>query len=207
MADKPLRYLALGDSYTIGEGVPLAQGWPAGLAGELRKDDVRWPEPEIIAATGWTTDELLAAIDEAAPQAGYTLVSLLIGVNNQYRGYPLDRYRKDLVALLDRTDGLLQTGGKLLVVSIPDWGVTRFAEGRDCALIAREINVYNETARVLAGRLDVPLVDITGISRDCGAAPAMLVDDGLHPSADQYRRWLPPIAAAARSATSQEGRL
>ena len=121
------RYLALGDSYTIGESVAATERFPVQLAQTLKM-----PEPQIIAKTGWTTDELNAAIDAADPKGPFDLVTLLIGVNNQYRGRDAEQYRGEFAALLKRA--IRFAGGdakKVIVVSIPDWGVTPFAEGRD----------------------------------------------------------------------------
>ncbi len=199
-AQRP-RYLALGDSYTIGEGVAVEARWPNRLARALAEDGIDLASPEIIATTGWSTDELKAGIALAAPQPPYALVSLLIGVNNQYRGRDADNYAKEFAELLafaiDISDSRPE---RVLVVSIPDWGVTAFAAGqdRDPQRIAREIDIFNAIAREQAQRAGCAFVDITGISRRCGDDPAMLADDGLHPSADQYARWLPPILAAAR---------
>ena len=142
------RYLALGDSYTIGESVPSAENFPHQLASALGLG-----EPQIIAKTGWTTDELNAAIDAANPQGPYDLVTLLIGVNNQYRGRDAEQYRGEFTALLRRAIGF--AGGdasNVVVVSIPDWGVTPFAEGRDRAKIASEIDRYNAINREEAMR-------------------------------------------------------
>ena len=180
------RFLALGDSYTIGEGVAEGERWPVVLAARLG-----FAPPEIIARTGWTTDELNAAIDGASPRGPYDLVSLLIGVNNQYRGRDAEEYRREFVALLRRAIGF--AGGdpsKVLVVSIPDWGVTKFAEGRDRAKIAAEIDRYNAINREEALRAGARYADITGISR---RFPAELAADGLHPSAAMYRRWVEAI--------------
>ncbi|HEU0013481.1 MAG TPA: GDSL-type esterase/lipase family protein, partial [Longimicrobium sp.] len=136
-----MRFLALGDSYTIGEAVAEAERWPVRLAALLRERGMDVADPEIIARTGWTTDELSAAIDERDPQGPYALVSLLIGVNNQYRGRSADEYRGEFAALLRRAIAFAGgDAGRVIVLSIPDWGVTPFAEGRDRAAIAAEID-------------------------------------------------------------------
>jgi len=195
------RYLALGDSYTIGEGVDARERWPMRLAALLRARGIEVAEPEIVARTGWTTDELDAAIDEAAPRGPYGLVSLLIGVNNQYRGGAESIYRSQFTALLRRAIGF--AGGdasRVIVLSIPDWGMTPFAEGRDPARIAREIDAFNAAAREVTAELGARWVDVTPASREAGGAADMLAADGLHPSGRQYARWaglaLPAAAAA-----------
>jgi lysophospholipase L1-like esterase len=195
-----LSYLALGDSYTIGEAVPATDRWPVRLVRQLRARGVAIGEPRIVAVTGWTTDELAAAMDAAALAPPYDLVTLLIGVNNQYRGRSAGDYRGEFARMLRRAVGL--AGGRatrVVVVSIPDWGVTRFAAelGRDAAQIAHALDVYNAIARDEAGRAGAHWVDITPISR---RHPELVADDGLHPSAVQYARWteaIVPVAAAA----------
>ncbi len=186
------RYLALGDSYTIGESVAESERFPVQLARALGVGD-----PQIIAKTGWTTDELNAAIDAANPQGPFDLLTLLIGVNNQYRGRSADEYRTQFVGLLNRAIGF--AGGdakKVIVVSIPDWGVTPFAEGRDRAKIAHEIDQFNAINREEAARAGAKWVDITPISRR--SDPALVAGDGLHPSGKQYAEWVKLIAPFAR---------
>jgi lysophospholipase L1-like esterase len=195
-----LHYLALGDSYTIGEAVPAAGRWPAQLVARLRGRGVSIDEPQIVAVTGWTTDELSAAMDAASFAPPYDLVTLLIGVNNQYRGRAADEYRDEFAGLLRRAIDL--AGGRaprVVVVSIPDWGVTRFAreQGRDPAQIARALDIYNAIAHDEAARAGARWVDITPVSR---RHPELVADDGLHPSAAQYTLWtemIEPVAAAA----------
>ncbi|MEQ7812267.1 SGNH/GDSL hydrolase family protein [Xanthomonas hortorum] len=198
-----LRYLALGDSYTIGEGVAAAQRWPVQLVDGLRAYGWNVAPPQIIATTGWTTDELQAGIDTATPQGTFDLVSLLIGVNNQYRGRSLDEYRSQFDALLQRAIGF--AGGHaahVFVLSIPDWGLTPFAhaQGADAGLIAAQIDAFNSIASDLCAKRAVRFVDITATSRDGGDAADMLVDDGLHPSGAMYARWTALALPAARDA-------
>jgi lysophospholipase L1-like esterase len=199
----PIRYLALGDSYTIGESVAVADRWPNQLARALRAKGIVLGEPEIIAKTGWTTDELSSAIDAADPRGPYGLVTLLIGVNNQYRGRDADQYRHEFTGLLGRA--VTFAGGNtqhVVVVSIPDWGVTPFAEGRDRTRIGREIDQFNAIARQETLRFNARFVDITPISRQATANRSLVADDGLHPSAAMYARWvemiLPEVTAALR---------
>jgi lysophospholipase L1-like esterase len=185
----PLSYLALGDSYTIGESVPESGRWPMQLAAALRERGVALADPRIIATTGWTTDELSAAMDAAEPLGQWDFVSLLIGVNNQYRGRDVANYADEFAALLERAIALAGgRPGRALVLSIPDWGTTPFgqASGRDTAQIARELDAYNAVARAACEARGVAFVDITPASRDADAGVA---DDGLHPSAAQYATW------------------
>ncbi len=187
-----LRYLALGDSYTISEGVAEEGRWPMQLARGLREAGMAIADPRIIATTGWTTDELSAAMDAAEPLGDWDFVSLLIGVNNQYRGRSVDEYVGEFAGLLRRAVALANgRADRVLVLSIPDWGVTpfAFAGGHDRQAIADDLDAYNAAARELCEASGVAFVDITGISRDGGDAPAMLADDALHPSALQYARW------------------
>ena len=191
-ATAELRYLALGDSYTIGEGVPESGRWPVQLAHALRNEGVPISNPRIIAQTGWTTDELDAAIDAGQPLAEYDLVSLLIGVNNQYRGRDAEEYRAQFSGLLERAIHFAQGRREhVLVLSIPDWGVTPFARGlaRDTQQVAREIDAFNAVALETCMRRGVVFVDITDASRQRGSETDMLADDGLHPSALMYAEW------------------
>ena len=202
VTNAPPRFLALGDSYTIGEGVAPNENWPHQLAAMLRAQSIAIAEPEIVARTGWTTDELSATMDVHTFHPPYDLVTLLIGVNNQYRGRDLENYRVEFRALLEHAIAL--AGGKpqhVVVVSIPDWGVTRFGveSGRDVAQIAREIDAFNAVAANVSTALHARYVDITAISRTRGNATDMLAADGLHPSAAMYARWLPAISMAARA--------
>ncbi|MDE2087165.1 MAG: SGNH/GDSL hydrolase family protein [Xanthomonadaceae bacterium] len=184
-----IAYLALGDSYTVGEGVPVEGRWPMQLAALLRNAGRAVAEPSILATTGWTTDELSAAMDGAEFAPAYDLVSLLVGVNNQYRGRSAEEYRGEFRRLLQRAVALAAgRAGRTLVLSIPDWGVTPFARdsGRDTARIAAELDAYNAVAREETLRAGARWVDITALSR---RHPGLLADDGLHPSAAQYTLW------------------
>ncbi|WP_411833270.1 SGNH/GDSL hydrolase family protein [Pseudoxanthomonas mexicana] len=197
-----LRYLALGDSYTIGEGIDEAGRWPVQLARALRAGGVPLADPRIIATTGWTTDELDAAITAQEPLGGHDFVSLLIGVNNQYRGRNLDEYAGQFEALLRRAIGFAgERAGRVLVLSIPDWGVTPFArrQGRDAQATAQAIDAFNATARQACRRQHVAFVDITPASRAHGGQAAMLADDGLHPSAAMYALWTAQALPVARA--------
>lgn len=195
-----VRFLALGDSYTIGESVAPADRWPVQLAAMLCERGIDIGEPEIIATTGWTTDELAAAIAERRPRGPFELVSLLIGVNNQYRGRPLEEYREQFRGLLDQAITFAGSPGRALVLSIPDWGVTPFADGRDRAQIAREIDAFNAVNREEAVRAGARYVDLTPVSKAAATDRRMVAEDGLHPSGRMYRAWaeltLPEALAA-----------
>jgi lysophospholipase L1-like esterase len=195
-----LSYLALGDSYTIGEGADEHERWPVQLANTLRKRGTDLADPRIIARTGWTTTELLAAIDESGVDGKWELVTLLAGVNDQYRGYGAARYRESFTTLLDRAAGFAKLPHRLIVLSIPDWGITPFAAGRDQAAISGEINTFNQVAAALAAERGAGFVDITPLTRLAATDTALLVSDGLHPSGISYRMWVEralPVAARA----------
>jgi Lysophospholipase L1 and related esterases len=199
-ATPALHYLALGDSYTIGEAVAAHERWPAELVQRLRRAGVVVEDPHIVAVTGWTTDELAQGMDAASLTPAYDLVTLQIGVNNQYRGRTADDYRGQFASLLARA--IMLAGGhvtRVVVVSIPDWGVTRFAheQSRDRARIAAELDAYNTIARDETHRAGARFVDITDISR---AHPDLVADDGLHPSAAQYALWVEAIGPIVRAA-------
>ncbi|MGO3127066.1 MAG: SGNH/GDSL hydrolase family protein [Luteimonas sp.] len=202
----PRRYLALGDSYTIGEGIAAQDRWPLQLADTLRSEGIALDAPEVIATTGWTTDELDTAIDAAAPVGPFDLVSLLIGVNDQYRGRDVASYGPAFSALLERAIGF--AGGdaaRVFVLAIPDWGVTPFGahSGRDVAAIARELDAYNATAAAICAARGVTFVDIAPISRAQGGEAEMLADDGLHPSAALHTQWMRLALPVARGLLSR----
>lgn len=199
MAAATLRYLALGDSYTIGEGIDAGDRWPVQLARTLRAEGIPLAEPRVIARTGWTTDELSAAIDAASPARDQDLVTLLIGVNNQYRGRAVEQFAREFDALLQRAIAFARGDARrAMVLSIPDWGVTSFASGRDRQAIAAAIDAYNGAVRSTCGRRGVAFVDITPVSRERGGEPAMLAGDGLHPSAAMHALWAEAALPVAR---------
>jgi lysophospholipase L1-like esterase len=193
-------YLALGDSYTIGEGVPLYDSYPYQTVQLLRRAGQPFYAPEIIARTGWTTDELAVAMARTQLLPRYDLVTLLIGVNNQYRGRDLEEYGVQFEQLLRQAIGLAQSGGSVVVLSIPDWGVSPFAEtqGKDREGIATAINSFNTLARQITVGQGLPFIDITGHSRTQGA-PVHFAADGLHPGAGQYAWWAGQLAASVTS--------
>ena len=197
-----LSYLALGDSYTIGESVPEDGRWPVQLARALRDEGVTLADPRIIAATGWTTDELEWGIDSVPDLGKFDFVSLLIGVNNQYRNRSAVAYGGEFHTLLQRAIRHANgRAGRVLVLSIPDWGVTPFAanDQRDAATIGCEIDAFNAAARRMCEKEGVAFVDITPVSREHGAEAGMLAADGLHPSAAMYTLWTQAALPVART--------
>ena len=189
-------FLALGDSYTIGEQVPLFESFPYRLVQMLRQKGLSFWAPEILAKTGWTTDELSAAMDLYSFLPEYDLVTLLIGVNNQYRGRTAENFDPEFNHLLDRA--IQYAGGKkenVFVLSIPDWGITPFAAGRDEQKIAEEINAYNTVCQSRSAEKGICFIDITASQRQDGRKAEFLAPDGLHPSALEYIKWARTLAA------------
>jgi len=185
-----LTYLALGDSYTIGEQVPFERNFPNQLVALLRTSGVECADPVIIAQTGWTTDELMAAISEKNIMGTFSFVTLLIGVNNQYRGRTLENYKEELHSLLHQAIAFARGNSKnVVVLSIPDWGVTPFAEGRDRNQIAVEIDNFNKVNRFYAVDHDCSYIEITQSTRDNGQVEGFLAIDALHPSELEYAVW------------------
>ena len=185
-----LKFLALGDSYTVGEGLSPAEAWPWQLVLKLRRKDVMIAPPEVIATTGWTSGELIQAMEAAKLQPPYDLVTLLIGVNNQYRGLDHGQYQTEFAQLLQQAITL--AGGhreKVIVLSIPDWGVTPFAAGRDADAISAEIREFNRINARIAYREKVQYLNITEISRQAKHQPTLLAADRLHYSGLMYARW------------------
>lgn len=187
---QPLKYLALGDSYTIGESVLPAERWPVQLAESLRQKGKDVGEPTIIATTGWRTDNLKNAITIAKLKEEYDLVSLLIGVNNQYQGKPLDQYKIEFEELL-QTAIRLAKGNKanVFVVSIPDYGFTPFGKPKQ-EKITRELDQFNEANKEITTQYGIQYFNITGISRKGLDDPTLVATDGLHPSGKMYRQWV-----------------
>lgn len=184
-----IRYLALGDSYTIGESVEEAERWPNQLADFLKAGGIP-TEVTIVAKTGWTTNELWDGIQAAKITPPYDLVSLLIGVNNQYRGLDINEYREQFVFLLNKS--VEYAGGnpkRVIVLSIPDWGVTPFAGSRDSKKIATEINMFNSVNRDETEKAGAFYVDITPLSREAVTDPSLIASDGLHPAGKMYTEW------------------
>ena len=193
-------YLALGDSYTIGESVPSTENFPNQTVSMMLNNAISFLPARIIAKTGWTTDELetgVIASNTASPlRSSYDFVSLLIGVNNQYRGRTVDNYKPEFEELLKKA--IKYAGDKpdhVVVLSIPDWGVTPFASGRNRAQIAAEIDAYNAANKQLALQYNVKYIDITPWTREAATDASLLAGDGLHPSGKEYKRWAEAMVA------------
>ena len=196
-AQKTLSYLALGDSYTIGEGLPHEDNFPHQTVALLRKKGISITDPEIVAKTGWTTDELMDAISKRSLKSSYDYVSLLIGVNNQYRGRDIASYQKEFEQLL--LQAIQFAGDKpqhVFVLSIPDWGATPFAEGRDRAKIASEIDHFNVMNKKTAEKHKVHYIEITTGTREVKQDLSLVAEDKLHPSKKEYTRWAEKLSSA-----------
>ncbi len=195
---RSLRYLALGDSYSIGEGVAVHERWPTRLARALEKSGFALVEVQIVARTGWTTSDLNDAIDDAGPEGPFDVVSLLIGSNNQFREHYIGEYRMEFVGLLDRAIGFASGDpSRVIVVSIPDWGVTPFGASYEPEKVAAEIDAFNAVGEEAAERAGANWVDVAAISRRTDPG---LVGDKLHPSGVQYEVWVEVILPVALTA-------
>ncbi len=198
MAQKKVyTYLALGDSYTIGESVPVYDNFPYQLVQMMRKKGQEVHAPEIVAKTGWTTGELLAGISAVQLESSYDFVTLLIGVNNQYRGLPAEEYAQQFEMLLKMA--IKYAGGKasnVIVVSIPDWGATPFAKDRNRAEISEQISDFNLRNSRISAKHNVKYVDITEGSREALINQDLVAKDKLHPSGQEYQRWAEAVLKA-----------
>ena len=186
----PKNFLALGDSYTIGESVPVADRFPVQTVNMLRAKGISINDADIVAITGWTTGNLLNALKVPTPFPAYDIVTLLIGVNNQYQGKNIDDYKNEFTELLGKAVHLAgENPQHVIVLSIPDYSLTPFASKSDTQKIAREIDEFNAANKAITLGSGVHYIDITGISREAKNDPALIAGDGLHPSGEQYRRW------------------
>lgn len=191
--EKGMRMLALGDSYTIGESVDISERWPHQFIDELRKFGADADVPDYIATTGWTTADLLEGIAGSLNlEKDYNLVSILIGVNNQYQGLDISIYEPELRNIIDRALEITeQDTSKLFILSIPDYAYTQFGKGD--SIISKEIDAYNEINRGVALEYGITRIDITPISRRGLDDPVLVAGDGLHPSGAQYGEWVKKI--------------
>ena len=190
-----LSYLALGDSYTIGTSEMPEFSWPQQLVEKLVQKGNLVKEPKIVAGAGWTTEKLILEIQTADLSTEYDLVSLLIGVNNQYRGLDIDLFRKQFLVLLEKSISLAGNDtSKVFVVSIPDWGVMPFAKFKDAKKITREIGNYNAIIKAEVEKRNVLYIDITKLSRQAIVDKTLIAPDSLHPSKKMYRSWVKKIS-------------
>ena len=197
----PVRILALGDSYTIGEGVAEDERWPVQLVSALERRGIPAEPPRILARTGWTTAQLSQAMDRASLDAPYDLVTLLIGVNDQFRQYEEEAYPDRFESLVDRAVALAgDDPGRVLIVSIPDYGVTPFGARMGASQISQALDRYNRINRERAARAGIVHVDITPISREAADDTSLLARDGLHPSGKMYARWIELVLPMAERA-------
>jgi lysophospholipase L1-like esterase len=190
-------YLALGDSYTIGQSVAVADRFPAQAISMITNDSLRFLAPEYIAVTGWTTRNLLNSINSTPPtKSTYDFVSLLIGVNNQYQGRSQAEYRTEFTELLNTA--IRYAGNRpsrVAVLSIPDWSATPFASGQDTALIRKQIDSFNIINKQITLANGVHYIDITPSTRMALTDPSLVAGDGLHPSGKEYNKWATLLAA------------
>jgi lysophospholipase L1-like esterase len=187
---KQYSYLALGDSYTIGEQVRIHESFPYQAIQLLRTKGFTFYAPEIVAVTGYTTDELNTLIDETKLLPCYDVVSLLIGVNNQYRGRSTENFATEFEALLKRAIALAGNNpNHVFVLSIPDWGVTPFAADRDSKKIAGEIDAFNSICESVSKKYSIQFINITSSQREDGNKEEFLAADKLHPSGKEYAKW------------------
>jgi len=184
-------YLALGDSYTIGQSVAFSDRFPVQAVSLLNNQNIKFEQPEIIAQTGWTTGNLLSRINNNPPaKSTYDIVTLLIGVNNQYQHRTQDEYRQQFTSLLERS---IEYAGnrkkRVIVLSIPDYSVTPYASNSDKELIAKQIDSFNVINKTISQQYQVNYIDITGDTRQAAIYPSLIASDGLHPSGSAYAVW------------------
>ena len=188
-----LSFLALGDSYTIGEGVMENERWPNQFVEVAYQNDLKFEKPEIIAETGWKTYDLLNAISQTIFTQKYDYISLLIGVNNQFNSRSIDEFEKDLNKLMEEMNSLKKSNGNIIIVSIPDWGYTPFGNSYNREVISSEINLFNNSLINFANSNGLKYVDVTEISRRALNESNLLASDNLHPSGLMYLEWAKKI--------------
>ncbi len=189
--EKVYKILSLGDSYTIGEGVLLQKSFPYQLVQQLRKKGFAFSAPEIIAKTGWTTEQLSAAIEDHHFLSHYHFVTLLIGVNDQYGGASVEEYKVGFENLLKKVLHIAEEKKEhVLVLSIPDYSSTPFGQAHDPEKTAKEIDLFNSVTKALSIQYKVNYIDITSLSREAQKQSGRVAEDGLHPSEEEYSLWV-----------------
>lgn len=204
---QPFTYLALGDSYTIGESVPAEENYPTRAINLLKAQGVNVSSPRIVAKTGWTTGELQDAINREKLSKKYDFVTLLIGVNNQYRNLETSIFVRDFESLLKKALAFAGNNNRRVVVfSIPDWSVTPYAKtnlpdkfGRDAAVVSKQIDEYNAACKIISEKHKVEFVDITPGTRDAATDSALVAGDGLHPSGKEYAKWAEKLSSIMKN--------
>tara|TARA_B100001057_G_scaffold247565_1_gene247902 strand:+ start:1498 stop:2241 length:744 start_codon:yes stop_codon:yes gene_type:complete len=191
--ENPYNLLALGDSYTIGEGVNEAERWPNQFKEVAYEGGIEFNDPKIIAETGWKTFDLLYEINRTKFTIKYDYISLLIGVNNQFNSRPIKEFEEDLEKLLDKMRKLIKDDGSMIIISIPDWGYTPFGENYNRESISAEINRFNNSLKKFADINDLKFVDVTDISRRALYQNNLITKDNLHPSGVMYSLWAEKI--------------
>ena len=191
--ESPYSFIALGDSYTIGEGVNEDERWPNQFVDVAYESGVDFDQPMIIAETGWKTYDLLNAINQTNFTKKYDYISLLIGVNNQFNSRPIDEFEEDLNKLMDEMKRIKKNDGSIIIISIPDWGYTPFGESSDMSDISEQINLFNSSLRKFATTNGLKYVDVTEISRRGINEPDLITNDNLHPSGIMYLEWAKKI--------------
>jgi len=191
--ESPYSFIALGDSYTIGEGVNEDERWPNQFVDVAYENGIDFDQPMIIAETGWKTYDLLNAINQTSFTKKYDYVSLLIGVNNQFNSRPIDEFEEDLNKLMDEMKRIKKNDGSIVIISIPDWGYSPFGESSDMNDISGQIDLFNSSLRKFATTNNLKYVDVTEISRRGINEPDLIADDNLHPSGIMYLEWAEKI--------------
>ena len=188
-----LSFLALGDSYTIGESVIEEERWPNQMVDIALNENVMFDQPDIIAKTGWRTEQLIDTLNKINFIKKFDYVSLMIGVNNQYSLKPIETFRLDLIKLLDMSIGYSMKRDNVVLISIPDWGVTPFAEGYDRNIIEEDIDQFNSVIKDVANANNILYVDVTEISRRALIEKDLIANDSLHPSGKMHKEWAEKI--------------
>ncbi|MGV3767822.1 MAG: SGNH/GDSL hydrolase family protein [Chitinophagaceae bacterium] len=201
LADTTYKWLALGDSYTIGESVLPAERYPVQAVKRLAEENIRFETPEIIARTGWTTANLLDAVQDKPFTPQYDLVTLLIGVNNQYQRRPSDEYATEFIQLLQKAVRFAgNRSNRVIVLSVPDYAVTPFARGGDTERISREIDQFNAINKKITQEAGIAYVDITPASRTAASDPSLIASDSLHFSGKAYGQWADMLVPVIKNA-------
>ena len=192
-SESPHSFIALGDSYTIGEGVNEDERWPNQFIDFAYENGIEFDQPVIIAETGWKTFDLINAINQTNFTKKFDYISLLIGVNNQFNSRPIDEFEEDLNKLMNEMKSIKKNDGSIVIISIPDWGYTPYGESSDMGDISEQINLFNSSLRKFAYTNGLKYVDVTQISRRGINEPDLITKDSLHPSGIMYLEWAKKI--------------